>query len=78
MTFAPDLVTFTSSSTVSNFCDALGEERVAAVRDEAAFASIGPVTSKTARERGFTVAVEPAQHDIPSLVHAIRGWNAAR
>jgi len=35
-------------------------------------ASIGPITSKTAREHGLTIATEAAQHDIPGLVDAIR------
>jgi uroporphyrinogen III methyltransferase/synthase len=35
-------------------------------------ASIGPITSKTARDRGLTIGVEAKQHDIPGLVDAIR------
>jgi uroporphyrinogen III methyltransferase/synthase len=35
-------------------------------------ASIGPITSKTARDRGLRIAVEAARHDIPGLVDAIR------
>jgi uroporphyrinogen III methyltransferase/synthase len=34
-------------------------------------ASIGPVTSKTARERGLEVAIEARRHDIPGLVAAV-------
>jgi uroporphyrinogen III methyltransferase/synthase len=37
-------------------------------------ASIGPITSKTAREHGLKVATEAAQHDIPGLVEAIRDF----
>ncbi len=64
-----DLVTFTSSSTVENFL-ALGlpwPERMQV-------ASIGPITSETARARGLQVAVEAHQHDIPGLVEAIRNF----
>jgi uroporphyrinogen III methyltransferase/synthase len=35
-------------------------------------ASIGPVTSTTAREHGLAVAVEARRHDIPGLVDAVR------
>jgi uroporphyrinogen-III synthase len=35
-------------------------------------ASIGPITSKTARDRGLTIGVAAVCHDIPGLVDAIR------
>jgi uroporphyrinogen III methyltransferase/synthase len=62
-----DLITFTSSSTVENFL-ALGLPWPANMQ----VASIGPVTSKTARESGLEVAIEARRHDIPGLVEAIR------
>ena len=62
-----DLITFTSSSTVENFL-ALGLPWPARMQ----VASIGPVTSKTARARGLKVAVEARRHDIPGLVEAVR------
>ncbi|MFP4192170.1 MAG: uroporphyrinogen-III C-methyltransferase [Candidatus Hydrogenedentota bacterium] len=71
----PTLITFASSSTVRNFCRLLGEERTKRIQQEAVAASIGPITSATARECGFHVAVEPAQHDIPHLVEAIVEWS---
>ena len=62
-----DLITFTSSSTVQNFL-ALGLPWPKGMR----IASIGPVTSKTARDQGLKVDVEARQHDIDGLVQAIR------
>ena len=62
-----DLITFTSSSTVENFL-ALGLPWPAGMK----VASIGPVTSKTARDGGLEVAVEARRHDIPGLVDAVR------
>ncbi len=62
-----DMITFTSSSTVENFL-ALGLPWPAGMQ----VASIGPITSRTARERGLAVAVEAPQHDVPGLVEAIR------
>jgi len=61
-----DLITFTSSSTVENFL-ALGLPWPARMQ----VASIGPVTSQTARDLGLTVAVEARRHDIPGLVDAV-------
>lgn len=64
-----DLITFTSSSTVENFL-ALGLEWPKGMQ----VASIGPITSKTARERGLTIDIEAHRHDIPGLVEAIRNF----
>lgn len=69
---ACDYVTFTSSSTVRNFLDALHAatgEGVGALR--ARVASIGPVTSAQLRERGVSVDVEAKRHDIEGLVEAL-------
>ena len=68
-----DLITFTSSSTVENFL-ALGLPWPAKMQ----VASIGPITSKTARDRGLEIAVEARQHDIPGLVAAIRKFFSAK
>jgi uroporphyrinogen III methyltransferase/synthase len=62
-----DYVTFTSSSTVERFLDAVGESVPNGVR----VVSIGPVTSATARERGLDVHVEAERHDIDGLVEAL-------
>ena len=64
---AADYVTFTSSSTVTRFLDAVGDR----VPNGARVVSIGPVTSATARERGLDVHVEAERHDIDGLVAAL-------
>ncbi len=67
-----DLITFTSSSTVENFL-ALGLPWPKGMQ----IASIGPITSKTARDHGLKIAVEAHQHDIDGLVQVIRDFIAA-
>jgi uroporphyrinogen III methyltransferase/synthase len=67
-----DLITFTSSSTVENF---LALELPWPPKMQVA--TIGPITSKTARDRGLDVAVEARRHDIPGLVEAIRKFFTA-
>jgi uroporphyrinogen III methyltransferase / synthase len=62
-----DYVTFTSSSTVTNLTEALGERFPAAAR----IVSIGPVTSETVREAGLEVAVEADRHDVDGLLSAL-------
>jgi uroporphyrinogen III methyltransferase/synthase len=64
-----DALTFTSSSTVTNLCDLLG----AAPAPQPLVVSIGPVTSKTAMERGLRVDVEAAEHTIDGLLTALLG-----
>lgn len=67
-----DLVTFSSSSTVRNFVDALPADRRADLIPRLSAASIGPVTSETLREMGIAIAITAAESTIPGLVMAIR------
>ncbi len=68
---AHDLVTFTSSSTVSNLVDILENHQrtryIAMIRG----ASIGPVTSAEAGRLNVAVAVEAQEHTIAGLVDSI-------
>jgi len=75
---APDLVTFTSSSTALNFARLLEQDGERALIPPRAVraASIGPITSETARSLGFEVVLEAAEYTIPGLVAAIRGYFA--
>jgi uroporphyrinogen III methyltransferase/synthase len=63
----PDWVTFTSSSTVQNFVEATGVDMLSGVK----VASIGPITSATARRLGVAVTVEASRYDVDGLVDAI-------
>jgi uroporphyrinogen III methyltransferase / synthase len=64
-----DMVTFTAGSTVRNFVELVGTDV-----GPARVASIGPITSRTARELGLTVDVEAEEHTIPGLLSAIEGF----
>jgi uroporphyrinogen III methyltransferase/synthase len=66
-----DVVTFTSSSTVRNFVQCLGRQRMEKIVAHARCASIGPITTRTAQELGLKVAIEAAESTIPGLVEAI-------
>jgi len=63
----PDIVTFTSSSTVANFIKLYGKDALKG----AAVASIGPVTTKTLKKHGLQPSIEARRYDIPGLVEAI-------
>lgn len=69
-----DFLTFTSSSTVRNFVQAITEGRPETLLERvgsAAIAAIGPITAETAREFGLHVAIVAQEHTIPGLVAAL-------
>jgi len=74
----PNLITFTSSSTVRNLVALAGDEPCGRGRPHHTrafsgiqFASIGPVTSATLREFGLPVDIEAKEYTIPGLIKAI-------
>jgi uroporphyrinogen III methyltransferase/synthase len=66
-----NMVTFTSSSTVKNFKAALPDDRFEDLVKTVKVASIGPITSDTARELGLHVDIEAEKYTIPGLCNAI-------
>jgi uroporphyrinogen III methyltransferase/synthase len=70
---AADAITFTSSSTVTNFVDVAGVYRVPGI-----VACIGPITAETARNAGLHVDVIAKEHTIAGLVDALGEAFAAR
>lgn len=71
---AIDVITFTSSSTVTNLLERLRQQGVAApeaLLQGIAAACIGPVTAATVRAAGLDVAIEPAEATIEALLDAI-------
>ena len=73
----PNLITFTSSSSVRNFVELMGEKcgrgrpHHTGACSDIQFASIGPVTSSTLRELGLRVDLEAKEYTIPGLIDAI-------
>jgi uroporphyrinogen III methyltransferase/synthase len=63
----PDWITFTSSSTVKNLLRVVKPEDLKGVK----VASIGPVTSETARQLGLEVTVEASEYTTEGLVAAL-------
>jgi len=62
-----DYVTFTSSSTVRNLTEALGDRFPKSAR----IVSIGPVTGEAIRDAGLSVDVEAERHDVDGLLAAL-------
>lgn len=67
-----DVITFTSSSTVSNLVSALDNELKAV--NSARVACIGPITADTAARAGLRVDILAGEHTIPGLVSAIEEY----
>src|SRR5262249_42609846 len=69
-----DVLTFTSSSTVRNFAQALTGGDLAALKSlvgSALVAAIGPITADTARELGLEPQILAEEHTIPGLIRAL-------
>ena len=69
-----DAVTFTSSSTVTNFVQIAGPDKIPSILEGVTVACIGPITAKTAEKAGLTVHVVSEEYTIPGLVSALRDY----
>jgi len=66
-----DVITFTSSSTVSNFAELLGLTDLSSLLSKSVVACIGPITAKTAAKYGLRDTICPASFNANELVKAI-------
>ena len=66
------LVTFTSSSTVTNLLEVLGDKKD--LLNKVALAAIGPVTAETLEKNGLKPAVSAAEYTIDGLMTAIEEY----
>ena len=66
-----DMVTFTSSSTVTNFLEMFGSPPSTALLDQVHIAVIGPSTEATVKAHGFTADILAQQASVESLTEEI-------
>ena len=66
-----DAVTFTSSSTVSNFMSFFDSEDEKKLLNGLVFASIGPITSDTCRSLGIEPDIEAGEFTIQGLINSL-------
>ena len=71
---APDLVVFTSSSTVKNLIALLGQEYGTKLLLNSTVAALGPITAKTAESYGKQAEIVPKESTIASLLDAVREY----
>jgi len=67
-----DVITFTSSSTVTNLLHSLSKAEIAQIRPE--IACIGPKTARTAAEAGLKVAIMAREQTMPGLLAAMEDY----
>jgi uroporphyrinogen III methyltransferase/synthase len=67
-----DMITFTSSSTVTNFVELLGgPDAMRRAVGQTPVACIGPITAATAQEHGLRTRVMAGENTVPALAEAI-------
>ena len=79
-----DAITFTASSTVRNFINALSDKKESAgcsssikeLLGNTMLAAIGPVTAKTLAEYGLEAGLTAPEHTIKGLADALKDWYA--
>jgi uroporphyrinogen III methyltransferase/synthase len=68
---AIDAVTFTSSSTVTNFVTLLGEAHLPQLLRDTVVACIGPITAETVRSYGLTPTIVAHEYTVPALARTL-------
>ena len=67
-----DVITFTSSSTVRNFLETVGE--IKAMDGKPVLACIGPVTEKTLADLGYDAGIVPAEYTAAGLAESVADY----
>jgi uroporphyrinogen III methyltransferase/synthase len=73
---AVDCITFTSSSTVSNFAQLFEKTSLRDLLEGVAVACIGDITSGTASDYGLHTDIQPAEFTVAALAQAIADYYA--
>ena len=70
----PDLIVFTSSSTVRNMVEILGHTKGKNILRKATVAAIGPITADTVASYDKRVEIVPNESTIASLIRSIKKY----
>jgi len=65
------VITFTSSSTVTNFISMFNKEEISDLLNGVTIACIGPITAKTAEKNGLKVSIIPEKYTVEAFTDAI-------
>ena len=78
LTPPPDAITFTSSSTATNFANLLGKVRLTETLQGTAIVSIGPITSDILRKLGLEVTLQAHESTVAGLVQSLLDYFSAQ
>ncbi len=73
-----DVVTFTSSSTVTNFVKIFGRANLPTLLKKCRVACIGPITADTATSFGMDVDIMPNVYTVPALANELENYFRAQ
>lgn len=73
-----DIITFTSSSTVTNFISMFKKEEISELLDGVVVACIGPVTADSAKKYGLEVSIMPEDYTIEAFTDAIVDFSSTQ
>ncbi len=73
-----DVVTFTSSSTVTNFVKIFGRANLPKILKRCRVACIGPITADTASSFGMDVDIMPSDYTVPALAQEMENYFRAQ
>ena len=73
-----DIITFTSSSTVQNFCSLFRADELSGIARRVLAACIGPITAQAAEEAGFGNRIVAETYTVAGLVEALEQWGRSR
>lgn len=76
--YPPDVIIFTSGSTVKGFCNILNKDEINKLIADAVMVSIGPSTSKIIMSHGIHVAIEAKEHNIPGIINELLSYYKAK
>jgi uroporphyrinogen III methyltransferase/synthase len=65
------VITFTSSSTVTNFISMFNKEEISDLLNGVTIACIGPITAETAEKNGLKVSIIPGNYTVEAFTDAI-------
>ena len=71
-----DVITFTSSSTVTNYVEIMGADYV--LPPHIKIACIGPITAATAKKAGFAIDITQDEYTMDGLVHSLIEYFAGK
>lgn len=70
--YPPDIIVFTSGSTVDGFVKILDSEEVQLLTSNAAVLSMGPSTTRALKSSGLNASYEADEHTIPGIVKCLK------